>query len=509
MVERAKALISVSDKRGIDRLARFLIDRGWDILSTGGTAQFLDKQGVPYTQVADYTGFPEMLDGRVKTLQPKIHGGILARRHNHAHQAACRAHGILPIDWVIVNLYPFAETIRKDNCPFDEAIENIDIGGPSLLRAAAKNFEDVVVLVDPDDYERIMDEFEKNKVVSRKTRLSLAQKVLRHSACYDALIADYLHTTLDPQAEGDLSLSLKRVQTLRYGENPHQAAALHVKRGDTLPWVQIQGKELSYNNILDFTAAYELIQEFKDETACVIVKHTNPCGVAVSESLREAFLRAKACDPTSAFGGIVAVSRTLDEETAQALSEMFLELVIAPAFTAGARERLESKSNLRLIHVTGPLPAHSRDYRRVLGGVLVQEEDTRLAPSDAWQWVSRRQASADERKALELAWRTAKYAKSNAIVFASPSATLGIGAGQMSRIDSVKIAGQKALTSLKGAAMASDAFFPFRDTVDEAARLGISAIVAPGGSIRDPEVIAAADEHDMAMAFTGERHFRH
>jgi phosphoribosylaminoimidazolecarboxamide formyltransferase/IMP cyclohydrolase len=515
---KPKALISVSDKCGIDVFARFLVAHGWEILSTGGTAAHLEACGVPYTQVSDYTGFPEMLDGRLKTLQPRIHGGILARRDLPEHRAACLRHNMAPIDWVIVNLYPFAETIRKPNCSLEEAIENIDIGGPTLLRAAAKNFRDVIVCMDPADYEPLMREFADADKISEKTRFALARKVFSHTALYDSLIQGYLSDQegLDAILRPAYILALEKRQDLRYGENPHQRAVYTAPSGVLdLPWRQIQGKELSYNNFLDMSAAYEWVAEFAGETACVIVKHTNPCGVGVSNTLPEAFARAKACDPVSAFGGIVAVTRELDGTSAKALEEMFLEVIVAPAFSPEALSLLGRKKNLRLIQINTTdraAPALNIDIRRVLGGFLIQEADRILKPTSQWQWVGATKASPAREAALALAWKVVKHVKSNAIVLANEHGTLGIGAGQMSRIDSVRLAGEKATRaglSLQGAVLASDAFFPFRDNIDEAAKLGVKAIVEPGGSVRDAEVIAACDEHGIALAFTGERHFKH
>lgn len=508
-----KAIISVSNKHGLEQLARFFVDEGIEILSTGGTATFLESHGIPYRQVSDYTGSPEILDGRVKTLHPKIHGGILARRDLPEHQAQCREHDIAPIDWIIVNLYPFAETIQKPNCTFEDAIENIDIGGPSLLRGAAKNFQDVVVCVDPTDYPRLIEAY-RAKTLSHDLRLSLAHKVFSHTAAYDAMIAQYLgnKTHTDLFKEPKITLTFDKAQDLRYGENPHQRA-MYLKWPQSPPaFEQLQGKELSYNNLIDLTAAFDIIREFDNETACAIIKHTNPCGIGTSKtSVLEAFERAKSCDPVSAFGGIVAVSDAVSEELALSLSELFLEVIVAPAFEAAALARLSSKKNLRLIRLdpTPSLREAQLEFRRVTGGLLLQEGDTGLKKPAAWTWVTQRQATPAELSALELAWKAVKHVKSNAIVIASDTQTIGIGAGQMSRVDSVKLSGIKARFPIKGAALASDAFFPFRDNIDEAAALGIRAIVQPGGSVRDDEVIAAANEHGIAMAFTGERHFKH
>ncbi len=514
-----KALISVSDKTGLLPLATFLVAEGYEILSTGGTAAFLKEAGVPITAVSDYTGSPEILDGRVKTLHPKIHGGILHRRALREDREVCEKSGIAPIDWVIVNLYPFVDTVSKPGVSFSDAIENIDIGGPSLLRAAAKNFSDVIVCVDPSDYGSLMSQWKEKKTIDRDSRLRLAQKVFSHTATYDAAISGYLGDTLEMPIweRPQVAIPLRLSQDLRYGENPHQRAGFFTlanEKGEGT-WRVLQGKALSYNNLLDFTAAYALALDLDAPFSCVLVKHTNPCGVGLSQvSLREAFERALSCDPVSAFGGIAAFGKPVDGESAAALGSLFLEIVIAPKFAPEALAVFKEKKNLRVIEVNPEMAKAGKksvaiDCRRVAGGFLLQEPDTALARPDTWKWVANRKAEPSECAALDLAWRVAKHVKSNAIVLANEFQTLGIGAGQMSRVDSVRLAGQKARFPLQGAALASDAFFPFRDNIDEAARLGIRAIVEPGGSVRDEEVIAACNEHGIAMAFTGERHFKH
>ncbi len=515
-----RALLSVSDKRGLEAFARGLVAHGAKLLSTGGTADALARAGIAVEQVSAYTGAPEILDGRVKTLHPKVHGGLLGR-DVPAHQAEMRTHGIEPIDLVCVNLYPFAQVIAKPNTTLEEAIENIDIGGPSMLRSGAKNFERVTVVVDPDDYARVLEELDKSGEVSRATRFALAQKAFAHTAAYDARIATWLAARTDAAGAAFpdvLVRGFKKRQALRYGENPHQQAAFYVEEGatpQTLAGARVLGgKELSYNNILDLDAARGLIRDF-DEPACAIIKHNNPCGVGESPAgVGEAFALAKACDPTSAFGGIVAVNREVDTDLAQALSEMFLECVLAPAFSAPARALLEKKKNLRLLEVEMPKAkdaalASVLALRSVSGGLLVQTQDVHAADVKAAPCPTKRKPTADELRALDFAWRVAGHVKSNAIVLARPGQTVGIGAGQMSRIDAVRLAGVKAQMPTQGSVLASDAFFPFRDNVDEAAKLGVTAIVQPGGSVRDEECIAAADEHQIAMVMLGVRRFRH
>ncbi|CAN5117457.1 bifunctional phosphoribosylaminoimidazolecarboxamide formyltransferase/IMP cyclohydrolase [soil metagenome] len=520
------ALLSVSDKTGIVELAEALVARGIALLSTGGTAKLLAERGLAVTEVATHTGFPEMLDGRVKTLHPKIHGGLLARRDLPAHMASLDEHGISTIDLVVVNLYPFSATVAKPGCTLEDAIENIDIGGPAMLRSAAKNHRDVVVLVDPVDYAGVLDELDsKAGEVSYSTRLRLATKVYSHTSAYDGAIANWLsaidgtpETTAAPTREAfprRLHLGFERLQALRYGENPHQSAAFYrdivAVDGGLASYTQRQGKELSYNNIADSDAAWECVKSFS-EPACVIVKHANPCGVAIGADLLEAYGRAFRTDPTSAFGGIIAFNGTVDLATAQAVSKQFVEVVLAPAFDADALELFGKKQNLRVLQVPLGHCDNGFDLKRVGGGLLVQSPDTgsltreglrvvtRLAPTDA-QFVD-----------LLFAWKVAKFVKSNAIVYCGGGMTLGVGAGQMSRIDSARIAGIKAQTaglSLAGSVVASDAFFPFRDGLDAVADGGAVAIVQPGGSVRDDEVIAAADERGIAMVMTSMRHFRH
>jgi phosphoribosylaminoimidazolecarboxamide formyltransferase / IMP cyclohydrolase len=512
-----RALLSVSDKRGLVELAKGLAKHGVQILSTGGTAKRLAEAGVKVTQVSAFTGAPEILDGRVKTLHPKIHGGLLGRP-TPEHEREMGEHGIEPIDLVCVNLYPFRETVAKPGVTLAEAIENIDIGGPSMIRSAAKNHERVTVLVDPDDYAVVLAEL---PAISQATRFRLAQKAYAHTAAYDGAIAAWLSSRDASGAEiskfpHTLTPQWTLRQPLRYGENPHQDAAFYVEPGaaPSEPTVAhadvLQGKELSYNNILDLDAALGLVQEF-ERPACAIIKHNNPCGVAESdESLAAAFRSAKATDPVSAFGGIVAVNREVADDLARELSEMFLECVIAPEYSAAALELLAKKKNLRLLRThTGQGPLGPFALRSVAGGMLVQTRDTGRIDVRAAKVASKRAPTQLELDALAFAWRVCKHVKSNAIVLARDGQTVGIGAGQMSRVDSVRLAGQKAQMPTAGTVMASDAFFPFRDNIDEAAKLGVTAIIQPGGSVRDEEVVGAADEHGMAMVLTGMRHFRH
>jgi phosphoribosylaminoimidazolecarboxamide formyltransferase / IMP cyclohydrolase len=515
----ARALLSVFDKRGILELARGLSDLGIEILSSGGTADMLVEGGIPVVPVSTHTGFPEMLDGRVKTLHPRIHAGILAVRANERHAADLRAHGIPPIDLVVVNLYPFERTVAKDGVALHEAIEMIDIGGPAMVRAAAKNHADVGVIVEPEDYAAVLEELRRaDGRLSDDLRLRLASKAFQHTSAYDAAVHAYL-ATVEARSSGApafpdrLVLDLRKVQDLRYGENPHQRAAFYrdpLISGTSLATArQLQGKELSFNNLLDCDAALTLAAELP-APACAIIKHGNPCGVALGPEPRVAFDRAFECDPTSAFGGVLGFNTALDRRVAEALAERFFECVVAPSYDDEAREVLERKKALRLLE-TGDL-ARVRpglDLRKVTGGLLVQDADRLTESVREARVVSRRAPTEDEWRALEFAWIVAKNVKSNAIVYAVADRTLGIGAGQMSRVDSARIAAQKARAPLDGAAMASDAFFPFRDGIDAAAGVGIRAVVEPGGSVRDDEVIAAADEHGMALVFTGRRHFRH
>ncbi|QIK38831.1 bifunctional phosphoribosylaminoimidazolecarboxamide formyltransferase/IMP cyclohydrolase [Caldichromatium japonicum] len=512
-----RALISVSDKSGLIEFAGVLAARGVEILSTGGTARLLADHGLTVVEVSDHTGFPEMMDGRLKTLHPRIHGGILGRRG--IDDAAMERHAISPIDLVVVNLYPFEQTIADPGCDLKTAIEQIDIGGPALLRAAAKNHKDVAVVVDPADYPRVAAEIQATGAVNDETRFKLACKVFAHTARYDGVIANYLARHLEPEQRfpRTLTLQFKRQQSLRYGENPHQSAALYVEqplKSVGIPGArQLQGKELSFNNIADADAALECVKQFDESPACVIVKHANPCGVALGESPLAAYEGAYRTDPESAFGGIIAFNCPLDAETARAISErQFVEVIIAPEFEKGARSVLAAKPNVRLLACgswQGELKERL-DLKHITGGILVQDADIELI--DALRTVTQRAPSEDEFADLLFAWRVAKFVKSNAIVYAKGGMTLGIGAGQMSRVNSARIAvikAEQASLDLKGAVMASDAFFPFRDGIDQAAAVGIQAVIQPGGSLRDAEVIAAADEHGMAMVFTGMRHFRH
>jgi len=508
-----RALVSVSDKSGVVELARGLAALGVEILSTGGTAKLLQKEGLAVTEVASYTGFAEMLDGRVKTLHPKIHGGLLARRDHPEHMEAIRAAGIAPIDLLVVNLYPFAAAVADPDCTLEAAVENIDIGGPAMLRAAAKNYAGVAVLVDPADYARVLAELRAGGV-SEATRFALAKKAFAHTAAYDGAIANYLSSRQGPFPE-TLTLQLHKLQDLRYGENPHQRAAFYRDArpvaGSLASGRQVQGKELSYNNIADADAAWECVKSF-GEPACVIVKHANPCGVAAGQSLLEAYEKAFRCDPVSAFGGILAFNRALDRATAEALGRQFAEVLIAPRVEPEAQKELASKANLRVLEVPLAHEVQAHDYKRVGGGLLVQTSDAELLNEKDLKQVTRKRPTESQKRDLLFAWRVAKFVKSNAIVFCRDGATLGIGAGQMSRLDSVRVAALKAKDAkidLQGAVVASDAFFPFRDGLDALADAGAVAVIQPGSSMRDKEVIAAADERGIAMLFTGMRHFRH
>jgi phosphoribosylaminoimidazolecarboxamide formyltransferase / IMP cyclohydrolase len=539
-----RALVSVSDKRGVVEFARGLNLLKVELLSTGGTAKLLRDAGLPVTEVSDYTGFPEMLDGRVKTLHPKVHGGILGRRDLPEHLAVMAAHDIPRIDIVVVNLYPFQQTVANPSCTLDDAIENIDIGGPAMVRAAAKNHGNadggVGVITDPADYESVLAELDATGALSYATRFSLAKRAFTHTARYDSAIANWL-TSLDAedkpgQFPSHLQLAFDKVDTMRYGENPHQSAAFYrepaAALGGIASYQQLQGKELSYNNIADADAAWECVKAFcvpagssaglsvgagdtpTNEVACVIVKHANPCGVAVAPSAEVAYRQAFKTDPTSAFGGIIAFNTAIDKATAEAVSGQFAEVILAPEVSDEARAVFAAKQNLRVLIV--PLPhaksAAQMDYKRVGGGLLVQTADAAvLTPADI-KVVTRRQPSQTEMSDLLFAWKVAKYVKSNAIVFCKDGMTIGVGAGQMSRVDSARIAAIKAETaglSVAGTVVASDAFFPFRDGLDVLAKAGATAVIQPGGSVRDAEVIAAADDQDIAMVFTGFRHFRH
>lgn len=513
-----RALISVSDKSRIAEFASSLHEMGVKILSTGGTADLLLKEGVPVTLISDYTGFPEMMNGRIKTLHPKVHGGILARRDDPSHLASMRQHGIDAIDLVAINLYPFESAIARENCSLEEAIENIDIGGPAMLRSAAKNFQDVTALTDPLDYDQVIKEMRENKgAVTQQTRLRLSRSAFAHTARYDSLIANYL----SEQAEDETPFPkifhppYEKIQEMRYGENPHQTAAFYrevqAQSGTVAFARQIQGKELSFNNIIDLDAVWLLVNEFESGAAAV-VKHTNPCGVATGDDQRQTFIKARETDPVSVFGGIIGFNRAVTAETAGEILRNFAEAVIAPGYEDGALELFSKKKNIRVMEL--PLPEgksanRSYDYKRVSGGLLVQTKDEITFNPDQLKIPTKRQPDEKEMEAMKFAWTVAKHVKSNAIVYCRDNETVGIGAGQMNRVDSARLAVEKANKTVRGCVMASDAFFPFRDSVDTAAASGIRAIIQPGGSIRDEEVIQAADEHDIAMVFTGIRHFKH
>jgi phosphoribosylaminoimidazolecarboxamide formyltransferase/IMP cyclohydrolase len=507
-----RALLSVSDKTGLVDFARFLAGRGVELISTGGTAKALRDAGVKVIELGDYTGFPEMMDGRVKTLHPKVHGGLLQRRDLEAHRAQAKEHGIPTIDLVVVNLYPFEQTVVKPDCTPELAIENIDIGGPSMLRSAAKNHEAVTVVVDPADYVPVQKEMEKTGNTSPETRRKLAAKVFRHTAHYDHIISSYLtkRVALDPLQE-TAGLVRRKAQSLRYGENPHQRAALY---GSFLEsFQQLHGKELSYNNVLDLSAAAALIAEFREaEPTLAILKHTNPCGVGSGKKLVAAWEKALSTDRQAPFGGIIAANRPLDGETAQAISEIFSEVILAPSFTPEALQILQAKKNLRLME-NHEKAGGGWDFRSVRGGgLLVQESDDRGDLEKEWKVVTKRQPTDAEMKAMRFGWKVVRHVKSNAIVYAVEDRTLGIGAGQMSRVDSSRIAvwkAREAKLNLKGSAVASDAFFPFPDGLEAAAEAGATAAIQPGGSVKDAEVVAAADRLGVAMVFTGRRHFRH
>lgn len=521
-----RALLSVSDKTGILEFAQALHAQGVELLSTGGTAALLADNGVPVIEVSDYTGHPEIMDGRVKTLHPKVHGGILARRG--IDEIVMEQNAIKPIDLVAVNLYPFAETVAKAGCTLADAVENIDIGGPTMVRSTAKNHKDTTIIVNAADYGRVIAEMQANKgSTTLETRFDLAIAAFEHTAAYDGMIANYFGTMVPAHSKDEChddskfprtyNTQLVKKQDLRYGENSHQSAAfyvdLNIDEASVASAVQLQGKALSYNNIADTDAALECVKEF-DEPACVIVKHANPCGVAIGSDLLDAYNRAYQTDPTSAFGGIIAFNGELDAATASAIVErQFVEVIIAPSVSQAAREVVAAKANVRLLEC-GQWNAKttSLDYKRVNGGLLLQDRDQGMVSQADVTVVSKRQPTEAEMKDLMFCWKVAKFVKSNAIVYAKNSMTIGVGAGQMSRVYSAKVAGIKAADEnleVVGSVMASDAFFPFRDGIDAAAAAGISCIIQPGGSIRDEEIIAAADEHGMAMVFTGMRHFRH
>ncbi len=519
-----RALLSVFDKTGLVDFARRLVALQIEILSTGGTAKLLREQAVPVIDVSEFTGWPEMLGGRVKTLHPKVHGGLLYRRNHPEDEKQAAEHKISPIDLVVVNLYPFEATASKSYFTAEELIENIDIGGPTMLRSAAKNFESVTVITDPDDYARVATELEKNRDTSLALRLELARKVFAATSRYDGLITMELERLADRDGKFEVSaraklperlhFSLRRKQELRYGENPHQAAALYVPAGGIPQGLaaakQLQGKELSYNNYVDLEAARSLVAEFQ-KPAAVIIKHNNPCGAAQQSTLVDAYLRAFACDPVSAFGGVLAFNHIVDAVTAEEVSKLFVECIVAPGFADRAQEIFAAKKNLRLLQLPHGGLDHDKELqlKRILGGVLVQQPDLGILKGLELRVVTKRTPDDSELADLRFAWKICKHVKSNAIVFAREGATLGVGAGQMSRVDSVKIAVLKAQRSLQGSVVASDAFFPFPDGVEEAAKAGATAVIQPGGSIKDPDVIATADRLGLAMVFTGMRHFLH
>ena len=512
-----RAILSVTDKTGLVDFARQLSGHGIELISTGGTAKLLRDSGIAVKDISDLTGFPEMLDGRVKTLHPKVHGGILFRRENPAHAAAVAEHHLQPIDMVVVNLYAFEKTAAKPGVAFEELIENIDIGGPSMIRSASKNFHDVAVVTSPADYPAIAEELARTGcALSLKTKWRLAQKAFATTAAYDSAIAstleripaDFHLPPTDNTFPQTLRLSFQKTLDLRYGENPHQKAAMY-SDGSGVGVAnarQIQGKELSYNNIVDLQAAWDLAQEF-DEPVCAIIKHTNPCGTATGKTLAEAYKRALECDPVSAFGGVIGVNNPIDAEAAEEMHKLFLEVIAAPSFDEAAKARFATKKNLRLVEVA---PAAQKwILKNISGGILLQDADVRPLQDFDLKVVTQRAPTPEETRALLFAWKVCKHVKSNAIVYARDGQTVGVGAGQMSRVDSAKIGAMKAQLPLKGTVAASDAFFPFPDGVEEIARAGATAIIQPGGSQRDPEVIAAADRLGLAMLFTGVRHFRH
>jgi len=538
-----RALISVSDKSGIIEFARALRDFGVEIISTGGTAKILREAGIDVRDVSDVTGFPEMMDGRVKTLHPRIHGALLALRDNAEHVAAMQAHGIEPIDMVVVNLYPFEQTIKREGVTLEEAIEQIDIGGPAMIRSAAKNWEELAVITSPDDYNAIVEELNGNGgAVMRSTRRRLAELAFMRTATYDAIIFAYLKSLDQKQSangriffgsigssaeranvdapefstetfRGDLPSSaegtISKIANLRYGENPHQMARLYqtASRHGVANAQLLSGKEMSFNNYVDADAAWQLVCDF-EENACAIIKHTNPAGVAIGDNAELAYRKALATDPVSAFGGIVAFNHSVDEAAARAVIEIFTEVIIAPDYAETAVAVLSTKKNLRVLRAS-TTRAESLEYKQISGGRLVQTKDTHKLKREDLKVVTARQPTEEEIRALLFAWTVCKHTKSNAIVYARKDQTVGVGAGQMSRVDSVKLGAMRALLPLEGSVLASDAFFPFRDGIDEAAKHGISAVIQPGGSVRDEEVIAAANEHGLAMVFTGIRHFKH
>lgn len=521
MVKIKRALISLSDKTGIEKFALELHKMGVEIVSTGGTESLLKKAGIPVKNISELTGFPEMLDGRVKTLHPKVHGGLLARRGNKEHMETVKKHDIKLIDMVVVNLYPFEKTIKKPGVELPEAIENIDIGGPTMLRSAAKNYEDVVVIVNPERYDTVISEMKKNGgSVSGETKFELAKEVFAHTSLYDTIISRYLSSLggVQDKFPADKIIVMKKLYGLRYGENSHQDAALYAESnppaGSFATAKKLQGKELSFNNILDLEAAWRLSLEF-NEPVSVIIKHNNPCGTAAGKNILEAFKLARATDPVSAFGGVLAFNREVDKDLAAEIITGFVEAVSAPAFTKDALEVFKKKESIRLLEMGKEKLNRENDpydIKKVAGGFLVQDKDWGMVTEKDLKVVTRRKPSKEEIEGLLFAWKVAKHVKSNAIVFTSKNQTIGVGAGQMSRVDSCRIAVLKAKTSgldTKGTVVGSDAFFPFRDGVDEIAKAGATAIIQPGGSLKDSETIAAADEHNLAMVFTGMRHFRH
>ncbi len=511
------ALLSVSDKRGLAPFAKGLVELGYTLLSTGGTMAALQGEGIAVKKVSAHTGSPEILGGRVKTLHPKIHGGLLARLEDPRDREDLEENDIEPISIVAVNLYPFRETVQK-GAAFAEAVEQIDIGGPAMVRASAKNAKHVAIIVDPSDYEPVLAELKADRTVSEATRLRLMRKAFAHTAAYDAAISSWLSQQAGEPFPDELQVPFKKAQPLRYGENPHQSAAFYrehaAPKEPTVAFSKVlQGKELSFNNILDLDAALALALEFPERPCAVVIKHNTPCGVALDDTLETAYRAARAVDETSAFGGIVALNREVDEPTAKALAETFLEAVIAPSYAKGALEILAGKKNLRLLEAgralaEGSPPRASLELRSVSGGLLVQDRDA-VEPGTEWKVVTKRAPSEGELRALRFAWRVCKHVKSNAIVFSSGDRLLAQGGGQTSRVDSTRIAAGRGGNALQGCAAASDAFFPFRDGLDELAKAGAKCVVQPGGSVRDAEVIAAADEHGIAMVFTGVRHFRH
>jgi len=514
---KKRAIISVSDKTGVVELAKKLHELGVEIISTGGTAGVIKQAGVPVIEVSELTGFPECLDGRVKTLHPKIHAGVLAIRENKDHMKQLAELGVDPIDFVVINLYPFKQTILKENVKLEEAIENIDIGGPTLLRAAAKNYQDVVVMVDPDDYQRVIEEIQENGEVSRKTKFLLAAKVFEHTAHYDALIAEYLRKQSGSDEFPELlTLTFEKVQSMRYGENPHQSAVFYREVGNypgsLVNAKQLHGKELSFNNINDTNGALSLLSEF-DEPTVVAVKHANPCGVGSADTIYEAYMKAYEADPVSIFGGIIAANREIDRETAEEINKIFIEIVVAPSYTEEALEILTRKKNIRILlleDILKPRRVDVWDMKKVYGGLLVQQENTKLLPDlSELKVVTDKKPTDKEMEDLIFAWKVVKHTKSNGIAIAKDKQSLGIGPGQVNRIWAVEQSIERSGDKVQGAVLASDAFFPFSDCVEAAAKAGIKAIIQPGGAIRDQESIDACNKYGIAMIFTGIRHFKH